>query len=308
VKILDKICSVDGCNLKYIAKGLCNTHYMQKWNKENPDKVKVNASNTYQKNRTKILKSGKNYREKNHDKVLAGKKKHYDQNQPRLVSEKKEKYWNNPEKYKAEARKSNKKNKIKIDRKKKETHQTLRKRVLEYYSKGTPKCIQCGVTGIPFLNMDHIYGRKQAGHDRNTATGTFYRYLDKEHPPDYQVLCYNCNMIKELGRKKKFHLQTPNAIKGRRQKMDTKIMVLTAYSKGTPKCSCCGFSNLDGLGLDHIEGRKSMGHSRELVSNDLRMLLKREFKKTGKWPEGLQVLCHNCNGAKRESAVCPHQK
>jgi len=278
---------------------------MQKWNKENPDNVKVNASNSYQKNRTKILKREKNYREKNHDKVLAGKKKHYDQNQPRLTSEKREKYWNNPEKYKAEARKSNKKNKIKIDRKKKETHQELRKRVLESYSKGKPKCVQCGVTGIPFLNMDHIDGRKQMETDWDT--GKFYRYLDKEHPPGYQVLCYNCNMIKELERKKKFHLQTPMAIKRRRQRMDTKIMVLTGYSKGTPKCACCGFLNLDGLGIDHIDGRKSMGHSKEFGSDDLRMDCKRQYKKTGKWPEGLQVLCHNCNGAKRDLAVCPHQ-
>ena len=153
--------------------------------------------------------------------------------------------------------------------------------------------------------MDHIDGRKQMETDWDT--GKFYRYLDKEHPPGYQVLCYNCNMIKELERKKKFHLQTLTAIKRRRQRMDTKIMVLTVYSKGTPKCACCGFSNLDGLGLDHIEGRKKMSHSRELSSDDLRMWAKREFNKTGEWPEGLQVLCHNCNGAKRDLAVCPHQ-
>jgi glutaredoxin-related protein len=235
----------------------------------------------------------------------ARKREHYAENQSRLVSEQRELRKKDPEKYNAIARKSNKKNKIKIDRKAKETHQALRKKVLEYYSKGTPKCIQCGVTGIPFLNMDHIYGRKQMETDWDT--GKFYRYLDKEHPADYQVLCYNCNMIKELERKKKLHLQTPMAIKRRRQRRDTKIMVLSAYSKGTPKCACCGFSNLDGLALDHIEGRKKMGHSKEFGSDELRMWAKREFKKTGKWSEKLQVLCHNCNGAKRELAVCPHQ-
>ena len=84
-------------------------------------------------------------------------------------------------------------------------------------------------------------------------------------------------------------------------------MVLTGYSKGTPKCACCGFLDLDGLAIDHIDGRKSTGHSREFGSDDLRMDCKRQYKKTGKWPEGLQVLCHNCNGAKRELVVCPHQ-
>jgi len=284
---LVKICSVVGCDDIVRCKELCTSHYVR-WRRWG-DPLHVIVRQTR--------------KERN-----ARKREHYAENQLRLVREKQEKYWDDPEKFKASARKSNKKNKIKIDRKKKETHQELRKRVLESYSKGKPKCVQCGVTGIPFLNMDHIYGRKQAGHDRNTGTGKFYRDLDKDHPPDYQVLCYNCNMIKELERKKKLHLQTPMAIKRRRQRMDTKIMVLTVYSKGTPKCACCGFLNLDGLGLDHIDGRKKMGHSRELSSDDLRMWTKREFKKTGKWPEGLQVLCHNCNGAKRELAVCPHQK
>jgi glutaredoxin-related protein len=114
-------------------------------------------------------------------------------------------------------------------------------------------------------------------------------------------------MIKELKRKEKFHLQTSMAIKRRRQRLDTKKIVLEGYSKGKPKCVCCGFSNLDGLALDHIEGRKKMGHSREFGSDDLRMWAKREYNKNGKWPLGIQVLCHNCNGAKRESAVCPHQ-
>ena len=293
---INRICSVKGCNLKHNAKGLCNVHYMQKWNKENPDNVKVNASNSYQKNRTKKLKWQKNYTEENHDKILAGKREHYAQNQPRLVSEQRELRKKDPEKYNAIARKSNKKNKIKIDRKKKETHQELRKRVLEHYSKGTPKCKFCGITRISCLEIDHIYGAKQMG--TKWGTGKLYRHLDKTHETGYQVLCSNCNMIKELERKKKFHLQTPMAIKRRRQRRDTKIMVLTAYSKGTPECKFCGFSDLDGLAIDHIDGRKSMGHSREFGSDDLRMWCKRQYKKTGKWPEGLQVLCHNCNRTK----------
>ena len=205
-----RICSVEGCNLKHNAKGLCNVHYMQKWNKENPDNVKVNASNSYQKNRTKKLKWQKNYTKENHDKVLAGKKKHYAENQPRLLSEKRELRKKDPEKYNAIARKSNKKNKIKIDRKKKETHQELRKRVLEYYSKGTPKCKFCGITHISCLEIDHVYGAKQMG--TKWGTEKLYRHLDKTHATGYQVLCSNCNMIKELERKKKSHLQTPMAI------------------------------------------------------------------------------------------------
>jgi len=305
---LTKICSAKDCENPVNAKGYCKTHYMREWKKENPEKVKIISKRSYKKNKSKIITRVKEYKEKNYDKVLKRKREHYAENRKRLVNEKHKLRRDNPEKYNAIARKSNKKHRTKILAKKKVEHESLRERVLKYYSKGTPKCNECGIMGIPFLNMDHIHGRKQMGHDRNTGTGKFYRYLDKEHPSGYQVLCYNCNMIKEFKRKEKIHMQSSMAIKRRRQRRDTKKIVLSGYSKGKPKCVCCGFSNLYGLALDHIEGRKKMGHSREFGSDDLRMLLKKEYKKTGKWPLGFQVLCHNCNGAKRDSLVCPHKR
>jgi len=30
--------------------------------------------------------------------------------------------------------------------------------------------------------------------------------------------------------------------------------------------------------------------------------------KKNNWPEGFQVLCYNCNSAKRVDGICPHQK
>ena len=280
---------------------------MKEYVRKNPEKDKINRRRYYERNKSKILVKVKIYQEENRDKKTKRQREHYAENRDRLVREQQENRKKDPEKYNAIARKSAKKHRTKILRKKKEGHESLRESVLKYYSKGTPKCNKCSIAGVPFLNMDHIHGRKQMGHDRNMGTGKFYRYLDKEHPTGYQVLCYNCNMIKELKRIKKEHMQSPMAIKRRRQRLDTKKFVLSGYSKGKPKCTCCGFSNLDGLALDHIEGRKKMGHSREFGSDDLRMSLKKEYKKTGKWPQGFQVLCHNCNGAKRGSSVCPHQ-
>jgi len=280
---------------------------MIKWTKKNPEKVKINTTRAYEKNRLKILERVKRYKEKNYNKVLKRKREHYAENRERLVNEKRKLRREDPEKYNAIARKSNKKHRSKILQKKKKEFQDYRINVLTYYSKGSPKCKNCGISGIPFLNIDHIYGRKQMGHSRNMGTLKLYRYLDKEQPTGYQVLCYNCNMIKELKRKEKAHKQTPMAKKRRRQRRDTKEFVFSGYSRGKPKCVCCGFSNLNGLALDHIEGRKKMGHSIEFRGDDLRMVLKKEYKKTGKWPLGLQVLCHNCNGAKRESPECPHK-
>jgi len=278
---------------------------MIKWTKKNPEKVKIITKRGYEKNRLKIIERVKKYKEKNYDEVLKRKREHYAENQPRLIKEKRERYYSNPEKYRERQRKSTKKHRTKILQKKKKEFQDYRLNVLTYYSKGAPKCKNCGISGIPFLNIDHIQGRKQMKTDWDTLK--LYRYLHKEHPTGYQVLCYNCNMIKELKRKEKGHKQTPMAIKRRRQRRDTKEFVLSGYSGGKPKCGCCVFLNLDGLALDHIEGRKKMGHSKEIGSDDLRMVLKKEYKKTGKWPSGMQVLCHNCNGAKRESPECPHK-
>ncbi len=302
-----KICSVKDCEKPVKAGGYCNSHYMAKWNREHRDHVNAAKKKYYAENKLKVLERVKKYQEKNYAKVLKRKREHYAENQPRLVKERKERYYSNPEKYKEIVRKSAKKHRTKILQKKKKEFQDYRINVLTYYSKGSPKCKNCGISGIPFLNIDHIYGRKQMGHLRNMGTLKLYRYLDKEQPTGYQVLCYNCNMIKELKRKEKAHKQTPTAKKRRRQRRDTKEFVLSGYSRGKPKCVCCGFSNLDGLALDHIEGRKKMGHLREFGSDDLRMVLKKEYKKTEKWPSGLQVLCHNCNGAKRESPECPHK-
>jgi len=304
---LTKICSVKDCEKPVNAKGYCKTHYQKEWIKKNPEKDKINRRRYYKKNKPKILVRVKKYKKKNYDKVLKRKREHYSENRERLVNEKRKRYLADPEKYKAQVRKSSKKHRTKILQKKKKEFQDYRLNVLTYYSRGTPKCKNCGISGIPFLNIDHIYGRKQMGHSRNMGSLRLYRYLHKEHPTGYQVLCYNCNMIKEVKRREKVHMQSPMAIKRRRQRRDTKEFVLRSYSKGKPKCACCGFSNFNGLALDHIYGRKQMGHSRDFSSDDLRMTLKKEYKKTGKWPSGFQVLCHNCNSAKSDTGVCPHK-
>lgn len=83
-----------------------------------------------------------------------------------------------------------------------------------------------------------------------------------------------------------------------------KIEVLSAYAGGTPKCACCGESDIRFLTLDHIEnngaaerrevGRKGYGFY---------AFLRRE----GFPQNGYQVLCFNCNCSKRSTNnVCPH--
>ena len=88
-----------------------------------------------------------------------------------------------------------------------------------------------------------------------------------------------------------------------------RIDALTQYSGGTPKCACCGEEGLVFLTIDHIHGNGSeerRARTKELgyapSGNSLVYWLKKND-----YPEGYQILCYNCNMAKRNNKQCPHQ-
>lgn len=96
----------------------------------------------------------------------------------------------------------------------------------------------------------------------------------------------NRNKIKEIG------------IRGRNK---IKTQVIAAYGG---ICACCKESSLPFLSIDHIEGggrkhRKEVGITSG--SGFYRWL------RDNNYPKGFQVLCYNCNCAKRTEKVCPHQ-
>ena len=66
------------------------------------------------------------------------------------------------------------------------------------------------------------------------------------------------------------------------------------------KCACCGETEIDFLAIDHINGGGN--EHRRKVGDVHGWLVKNNF------PEGFQVLCHNCNLAKAFYGVCPHQR
>ena len=85
---------------------------------------------------------------------------------------------------------------------------------------------------------------------------------------------------------------------------DIKIQVMTHYSRGRPECACCGENfHIDFLALDHIKPRKEMGHKSSFTGIKIyRWIIKNDY------PDGFQILCHNCNTAKFRLGICPHQK
>jgi hypothetical protein len=94
---------------------------------------------------------------------------------------------------------------------------------------------------------------------------------------------------------------------------DLKKEVFSEYSKRhsrskTPCCRCCGENfDIDFLSVDHIDGRAHLTKDeKHLKGNPLNVWIKKN-----NFPEGLQILCQNCNmakGMKKNNNKCPHEK
>jgi len=68
------------------------------------------------------------------------------------------------------------------------------------------------------------------------------------------------------------------------------------------KCACCGESEPDFLQFDHINN-DGAAHSREVKDPHIANWL----RKNG-YPDTFQILCSNCNFAKGQYGICPHQR
>jgi hypothetical protein len=84
---------------------------------------------------------------------------------------------------------------------------------------------------------------------------------------------------------------------------------LRAYGGERPSCACCGESEIAFLTLDHIagDGRK---HKDSLSAEAGRRIDGYAFYRwlqDNDYPAGIQVLCWNCNSAKRAYRACPHK-
>ena len=116
---------------------------------------------------------------------------------------------------------------------------------------------------------------------------------------------YRINPEKEIARGKRYRATHGPEMKQRI--LDLTIEVYSHYSKvisnsDVPVCACigCGIKNIEFLELDHINGRKSMNHGPSLKAEKLCRRLRRDG-----YPPGIQILCSNCNHAKRDNEFCP---
>jgi hypothetical protein len=270
---------------------------------KDPEKVKESRKKCYRKHQKKRILGQRNYRLNNPEKVKESNHKCYLKHREERLQFAKEYRRNlSPEQKQKNAQRLHewhKKNPLRS----KEWHFAKKFEIISHYTNEQFTCQNCGIDGICFLTVDHIEGRKKMGHDRYTGTSELYRYILKnQFPSNFQILCFNCNMKKEIIREKELSQNLKN-IKRRYLRRKLKVEVFSEICKSNPRCQCCGYDDLDGLSVDHIEGRKKMGHDRRFRAGDLYAWIKRN-----NYPSGFQILCINCNSVKWQLGECPHLK
>ena len=75
----------------------------------------------------------------------------------------------------------------------------IKREVLTHYCSGKkPYCVCCDYDELAGLTLDHKYGRKVVPEDEAKLYSHKLRLIlkKKNYPPNYQVLCFNCNSAK----------------------------------------------------------------------------------------------------------------
>lgn len=84
--------------------------------------------------------------------------------------------------------------------------QAIKEACINMYSNGDACCAWCPQADIDVLCLDHIENNGKAHRfEINGKNGTsgFYRHLQRlDYPPGLQVLCANCNLKKEIVRRR----------------------------------------------------------------------------------------------------------
>jgi hypothetical protein len=134
-------------------------------------------------------------------------------------------------------------------------------------------------------------------------------FLDKisYYSPEYHKKYYQEHKvsIKDISKKKYLDNSEKYLERSKKQYNKVKLLVFNYYGKNFPKCVCCNENNIEFLAIHHIEcnGNK---HRKSINSRGgysfYGWLIKNNF------PEGYQILCHNCNMAKGFYGYCPHEK
>lgn len=117
---------------------------------------------------------------------------------------------------------------------------------------------------------------------------------------------YRLNRSKKIAYSRAYRKENPQRHKEimRRSTLKLRIEVLSTYSKGKPVCVCCLEETIEFLAVDHINGGGHQ-HTTKIKRRGTGFY---QWLKKNNYPEGYQILCHNCNMAKGFYGQCPHAR
>lgn len=181
----------------------------------------------------------------------------------------------------------------------KKRNRLLKEEVLVAYGS---KCACCSEAGRSFLSIDHVNGYDGTGPRKSQP---LYRWLKKNgYPTGFQVLCMNCNGSRGYYgycSHRRREAANDRFDKDRTKSFARKRAVFDRY--GGSACACCNEQTFEFLCLDHVNGNGAE-HRREIGAG-VSMI---SWVAINGYPAGFQVLCINCNFAKRDGESCSHSK
>lgn len=147
--------------------------------------------------------------------------------------------------------------------------------------------------------------RKQWAENYKNSKGD---YAFRKHSAEY-MKSYRASHPEFNSKAKARRAQMKANGEGYEAKARLKLRVETLLAYGGC-CACCGEDKYEFLAIDHknnngSEHRKSIGGT---LSNPRSGGATYRWLRINNYPEGFQVLCHNCNFAKGHYGYCPHQE
>jgi hypothetical protein len=138
---------------------------------------------------------------------------------------------------------------------------------------------------------------------RNADPVRLARY--REYQKDYQKKLRIRDAVRHREKRQTRYYNDIDAsrARGRDNARRVKVEVFARYGN---QCACCGESNLVFLTIDHINGDGADHRRRDIklrTGTSFYMWLRRNG-----YPKEFQILCYNCNCAKRTGDDCPHQR
>jgi hypothetical protein len=117
---------------------------------------------------------------------------------------------------------------------------------------------------------------------------------------------YEANREKQIEAAKVWNANNPEGFKRSTKKQYHRLREEAMAAYGGYVCACCGEDEPIFMTIDHVENDQCE-RAKEFGRSHTGLFLYTWLKKNG-YPQGFQVLCHNCNQGKRlNGGVCPHQ-